>query len=642
MLVNTSAPSSRNANTLLNGLHKFVRFVLLSLKYLAHWVAMPFRWWWRSMADLKVGIPLTILLVPLVLAGWAMLLHWWMPRPEVIVSPFELPAGATGIPWTGRTVANLFIDELQEIIRSANEFHGQQFASRRQYKKMPDLPKIPIEKSFELQIQGLSFKQIMSAWDYLRYDQQLFSEDVILGPDNTLILRARVASDKQARYWEVSELKSNSKIPRTLDGLKLGLRELAVQVFTSLNPETVGRYFLATAMASRDQDQDQVRESGEEAARVFKQWIQREPTRPEPFFYLSYTYSNFPERLEDAKHAAEQALNNDKTYYLAQGEIAYVLNQEAWKGKKADRRQRLIQAANADEHALRMARKWWQFGKWWPFAKWWQFWKGWQFWREGPPNYWNNLCREYSDIGWFAKAERACDNAKLNDPDFSVPSISLGYLYQTRAEKRAPSESEAAKKDLEDAAKAYRAALRKQPDNFAGLTGLRTALLSNLWDRHDEAARDKTKPDEAKYQEARSECEKAVAAFPWAAEPLIELGKVFEAEKHPSLAKEQYLRATKVDERNPAGWRALALAEFNDNHFEKSVKNYQIAFKLSGDPAIKARIGAALAMQGAAADGLKYMEEALKFLPALADEPWFKSDRDNAQLLEPLDFPGVH
>ena len=188
MLFNTSATSLRNI--LLSGLHKF----LLSLKRLARWIAMPFRWWWRNMANLKVGIPLTILLVPIVSVGWAMLLHWRLPKPEIIVSPFELPAGTNGIPWTGRTVANLFIDEFQEIIRSANEFHGQHFASRHQYNKVPDLPKIPIEKSFELQIQGLSFKQLMSAWDYLRYDQQLFSGDVILNSNNTLTLRARVAS----------------------------------------------------------------------------------------------------------------------------------------------------------------------------------------------------------------------------------------------------------------------------------------------------------------------------------------------------------------------------------------------------------------------------------------------------------------
>jgi tetratricopeptide (TPR) repeat protein len=604
------------------------------------------------MADLKVGIPLTIVLVPLVLAGWAMLLHWWMPKPEIIVSPFELPAGATGIPWTGKTVANLFIDELQEIIRSANEFHGQQFASRHQYKKVPDLPKIPIEKSFDLQIQGLSLKQIMSAWDYLRYDQQLFSEDVILGPNNTLILRARVASDKQARYWEVSELKSKYKIPNTLDGLKQGLRQLAVQVFTSLNPETVGRYFLATAMA-HGQDQDRVRESEEEAEKVFGQWAQREPTRAEPFFYLSYTYSNLPEHLEDARHAAERALANNKTYYLAQGEIAYVLSQEARNGKEADRQQGLIKAASAYEDALRMARKWWQFGKWWPFDRWWQFWKGWQFWREGPPNYWNNLCHAYSELGSFDKAERACNNAKLNDPDFSMPSIRLGFLYQTHAEMRASSEPEAAKKDLEEAAKAYREALRKQPDNFDGLAGLRKVLLSNLWDLHDEAAPDKTQHDEKKYEEARSECEKAVAAFPRAAEPLIELGNVFEAEsksnwalgkkdaakEEHSLAREEYLRATEVDEKNPAGWQALALSEFKDEDYKKSEKDYRIAFKLSGDLGTEAGLGAALEMEGAVKEGFKYMEDALKLRPALADESWFKFHHEKAHLLlQLLDF----
>ena len=178
-----------------------------------------------------------------------------------------------------------------------------------------------------------------------------------------------------------------------------------------------------------------------------------------------------------------------------------------------------------------------------------------QFWREGPPDYWNNLCVESFDIGWlekaksgsdngwFEKAKRACDNATLNDPDYSMPSIDFGHFYQTDAEDHMQSEEAeeylavekddlaaaekdlaAAKKDLEEAAKAYREALRKQPDNFDGLTGLRKVLLSKLWDRRDEAI---------------SECEKAIAAFPLAAEPLIELGEVYEAEGQHIQAKEQ-------------------------------------------------------------------------------------------------------
>ena len=239
MLSNTSARSPRNGNILLIGFHKLLHFVLLYLKRLARWVVMPFLWWWHTMkTDLKIGIAVTIIVVPLLAIGSAMLLHWLMPKPEIIVSPFELPAGTDGIPWTGRTVANFFIDEMDQIMSNASEFHGQQFASRHQYKKVPDLPKIPIEKNFDLQIEGLSLKQVMSTWDSLRYDQQHFSGDVILNPDNTLTLRVRVASDKQARYWEISELKPKGKI-QTLDGLKQGLRELAVQVFTSLNPETV-------------------------------------------------------------------------------------------------------------------------------------------------------------------------------------------------------------------------------------------------------------------------------------------------------------------------------------------------------------------------------------------------------------------
>jgi tetratricopeptide (TPR) repeat protein len=655
MLFSSSAPSIPEHNILLRGLHKFLRYVLLSLKHLARWAAMPFRWWWRTMkTDFKVGISVTVVLVPIVIVGWAKLLNRWMPKPEIIVSPFELSAGTNGIPWTGRTVANFFIDEMEQIISNASEFHGQRFASRHQYKKVPDLPKIPIEKNFDLQIEGLSLKQVMSTWDSLRYDQQRFSGDVILNPDNTLTLRARVASDKQARYWEISELKSKGKIPRTLNGLKQGLRELAVQVFTSLNPETVGRYFLAAAMAS--QQQVELSDSGKAAIQVFEQWTQREPTRAEPFFYLSYAYMTLHE-LDESQRAAQEALDHDRTYYLAKGEIAYVLDQEARNKREADRLQALKTAAKEHEEALRMSRRWWQFGKWWELGEWKQFW------RIGPPNYWNNLCvesfdigwlekaRSGSDNGWFEKAKRACDNAALNDPDYSIPSINFGHFYQADAESHMQSEEAeeylvatekddlaagekylgaaekelaAAKKDLEEAAKAYREALRKQPDNFAGLTGLTEVLLSELWDRRDEA---------------RSECEKAIAAFPWAAEPLVELGKVYEAEanssqalgkeseaeeKH-SLAKGRFLRATEVDDKNPTGWRALALAELSDNETANATEDFQKAYRVSGRPEI-------LEKPGEQSTANKYMEDVLKSHPELEQNPLFHFRRGDAYL----------
>ena len=602
MLFGTSAPSPPDGNTLLSGLHKLQRFVSLSLKRLARWSVMPFVW----LGQWTVKNPKTalLLMIPVGVLGVclsAMLLSWFKPEAQMIVSPFELPAGTNGIPWTGKTVANLFIDELQQIISDANEFHGQRFASRHQYQKLPNAPKIPIEKSFELQIQGLSLKQVMNAWDHLRYDQQVFSGDVSRGPGNTLILRARVAADKKTMYWEVSELRG------TLDGLKQGLRQLAEQVFMSLNPETVGRYFLAKAMAP-GQPNDQIDRS-KTAQKVFEQWIQREPTRPEPFFYLSYTYRML-NQLDDSRRAAEQALENDGTYYLAKGEIANVLEQEAVSGKKEDRLPGLKIAAETHEAALRMSRKWWQFGKYWQFGEWRQFW------RKGPPDYWDELCVEYSEIGWFEKAKRACDDAKLNDPGFVKPLISLGNLYQKLAQTRASTED--AKRDLDEAKRAYREALRRQPDNFAGLTGLIQVLLSKSWGQHDAAKlRD----------EAKKECEKAVAAFPRAALPLAELANVYEAEGNGSRAEEYYQRATEIDRKNPDWWYALALAERRNNGSEKSKKHLQTASKLSKAPATLANTSKAFVEQGsgaAAAKGLNYMEQALKLQPALADDRQFQ------------------
>jgi tetratricopeptide (TPR) repeat protein len=456
--------------------------------------------------------------------------------------------------WTGKTVANLFADELQQIIRDGSGFHGERFSSKRQYKQVPDLPKIPIETNFELQFEGLSLKQVISAWDYLRYDQQLFSGDVILNHDDTLTVRARVASDKQAMYWEVGELDERKKIPKTEDGLKKALARLAIQVFTSLNPETMGRYFLQSG-------------NFEDAQKVFEQWARREPTRPQPFFYLAYAYdgnSSTPGQLELGRRAAEQALGNDSSYYLAIGEIAWTLEHEAENAMQADRPQKFGEAISKYKEAIRASHKWWRF------------------WSKGPPNYWNNLCAAYRDTGLFDEAEDACHKALGSDPDLVVATANLGRIYEKRAELPARS-STAAEQYLGAAEKAYRQALRQRPDYFEALADLRRVFLISPGNRHAVAI---------------NVCERWAAAFPWAAEPLTELGQVYEAEDDLPRAIDYYQLATKRDPKNPIGWSALANAEFNHGSYARASESARRALELRQDPFTLAPLGEALAAQG--------------------------------------------
>jgi tetratricopeptide (TPR) repeat protein len=577
------------------------------LARLLRWSGAPFRWWWRNTTTLIVGIPLVIIVI--LLGTWisAKLLHAFSPKAEIIISPFELPAGTDHLPWTGKTVANLFIDELQEIISHASEFHGQQFASKLGYPPVPDLPKIPIEKNFELQFEGLSLKQVLSAWHYLRYDQELFSGDVLLNPDGTLILRARVAADNKAMYWQVKEIESGTGVPRDLNGLRKALRKLAVEVFTSLNPETLGRYFLAEAMASHYPNK---RYRLEEAQKVFAEWIKREPTRPEPFFYLSYTYSCFPDRQQESMRAAEQALANDSSFYEAKGMIAWQLDQGALNGRKSDRKQHLTQAIEMYKEALKSSKKWWQL------------------WTNDPPNYWNNLCAEYSDLNIFSEAKTACENALRSDPQYAMPRSNLGGLYETSANMKAAN-LQSAENDLLAAESAYRSALKVQPDFFDALTGLVTVLLNPLW--HPQEGGDARNCADGR-DCAIKECERAIAAFPQAAEPLIELGRFYANEKNPSLATKYYENATQRDPDNPNGWNALAWAEFEAGDFKDSAKHFQRAYQLDGEAGTLASWGQAIEEDGEQYDGWKIMMLALDRRPALSDDKWFQMHLGNAHL----------
>jgi tetratricopeptide (TPR) repeat protein len=530
------------------------------------------------MANLKVGIPVTILLLLAGIIAAARLLHALKPKSEIIVSSFELPLG-NNVQWTGKTAANLFVDELQQIIRGASEFHGtSRFASKRQYQQVPDLPKIPIETNFELQFEGVSLKQVMSAWDYLRYDQKLFSGDIILNEDQTLTVRTRVISSEQAQHWEVSELENGKKIPKTSDGLKEAMRRLTTQVVASLNAETIGRYFLQL-------------QKFEKAQKVFEQWARQEPTRPQPFFYLAYAYGRIPGRLEDGRRAAEQALENDSSYYLAIGQIAWTADQEAFAAVQADRPRRFAEAINKHKEALQASRKWWQF------------------WKKGPPNYWNNLCVEYREIGAFDQAEDACHQAKRSDPDYAGATVNLGLVYERRAEREKTSNPKAAAQDLRIAADAYRTALKQQPDLFEALHYLRLVLLKSSGNGHDEAIK---------------ACKKVMAVFPWAAEPLTELGRVYANDGNRPLALEYYRLATERDPNNPFGWSALAEAELNMGSYEKASADFRQALKFRHDAFALAGLGAALVEQGPSAEGMSNLKEVLNLVPSYAELPWFE------------------
>jgi tetratricopeptide (TPR) repeat protein len=386
----------------------------------------------RTAASKPVLVVTTILVTSAVGATLiAIVLRTINPVPLMIVGPFEIPQPKEPVTFTGKTLSNMLVDSLQDIIQNGNHFRGlKSISSSKQYSAVPDCPEIPIQTSFGLEIKGISVDQLRNAWNYLRYHQQLVGGDLVRTPDGGAIIIVRLTSTGAARHWE-------TKVPPPLDYSTLhnAMAYLASELLSDMNPEITGRYFLG-------------QHQFESAQKVILRWAQEQPTRPEPYYYLALTFEGLtPPDRTNAERMARKAWQLDPKYHLAIGLIA---NCEAYRND--------WQASIADNLlAHRLASK--------------------------APNYLSNLAADFEIKGDnegdlaarqadYDQAVKFANQALHADPDMVVAYYTLGSTLDSKGDK-------------EGAITALHEALRRRTDYLVPLERLTNLLIAQ--GRFDEA-----------------------------------------------------------------------------------------------------------------------------------------------------------
>jgi tetratricopeptide (TPR) repeat protein len=247
-------------------------------------------------------ISTTILLVLAVIVAaacaliTALILRRYDYKQQIMINDFLTPAAtAPAETWGdfGKEVSDLFASDLNDIIQQGSGFSGTPGGNRKSKISQPfdGIPKIPVSKSYGIEIQGVSIDQILKAWNALRYDQQLISGDIIpmSNSANQYVVQISLRSDRSAEHWTSIPFAASQK------ELAAAVQGLAESFVATTNPEIAGRYFLANKQYSR-------------AVPIFADWLNLQPDRPEPSLYLAKTLI-FEGQYDRAKIFADRTLS---------------------------------------------------------------------------------------------------------------------------------------------------------------------------------------------------------------------------------------------------------------------------------------------------------------------------------------------
>ena len=207
----------------------------------------------------------------------ASLEHRWNYKQQIIISDFLVTAQgsptdkkSSEISAFGREASDLFASDLNNVIQEGSGFSTSTAGRAKYVQPFDGVPKVPVSKSYGIEIQGISIDQLIKAWDGIRYDQQLISGDVLpdSGPPDRYVLKISIRSERQDQQLTSSPfLLSNQELDSAIEAL-------AEKYVAINNPEIAGRYYLAGYRYA-------------EAINIFTEWMKNEPKSPEPRLYLA-------------------------------------------------------------------------------------------------------------------------------------------------------------------------------------------------------------------------------------------------------------------------------------------------------------------------------------------------------------------
>jgi tetratricopeptide (TPR) repeat protein len=209
-----------------------------------------------------------------------LLLRVYSPLSEITVSSFNIDdEQAKELRLKPDAFTDIFVDDLQDIIKKGQEFRGNRFSSRKEYGSIPDAPHIPVRTTFGMEYKGISIDSLVSLWHRVRYHQYSVSGDFLGESEDQVTLTVRYSATERGR--DFSETFSTGSDWRPV------LQNLAERLLGGINPEVVVRYY---ANLGWDCAAECRQGYADKMTSLCQQWIatQHDRDKAKPFFYLGY------------------------------------------------------------------------------------------------------------------------------------------------------------------------------------------------------------------------------------------------------------------------------------------------------------------------------------------------------------------
>ncbi len=233
-----------------------------------------------SLLDKGVLLAIVVAAGALLALVAGLLLRRFDSKQQLIVNDFLVtaPGGATVSGDLGKEVADLFANDLNDIIQGGSSYSGIGYSTSGKYRQTPPfdgVPRVPVSKSYGLQIEGVSVDEILKIWNDVRYDQQVISGDILPTKSKTpeYVLQISLRTDEAGYHW------TSQPFAASHDEMASEVRRVAEAFVKDTNPEIAGCYFLSLTPPDYA-----------DAVETFTEWLKREPQRAEPNLYLAKTF----------------------------------------------------------------------------------------------------------------------------------------------------------------------------------------------------------------------------------------------------------------------------------------------------------------------------------------------------------------
>jgi tetratricopeptide (TPR) repeat protein len=230
------------------------------------------------------------------------------PQSQLTVSAFHIyEVDTKSQSEDGKVLADLLVDDLHRVLERANDFSGNPYSSKNTFfSRLPDIPQIPVDTSYGIEIKGVSLDNLIATWNRLRYKEYVVAGDLMPVSADASLITVRYETHGSARSYERRISKA------ALSTAESALEEISVDLVQDINPEAAARYMITRAFACEV-------ECGavwESVVQFCWKWVKAKPDDAMAPYYLGYALVS-DNRAADALPFLDQSLRMNPRSHLA-------------------------------------------------------------------------------------------------------------------------------------------------------------------------------------------------------------------------------------------------------------------------------------------------------------------------------------